>query len=301
MKSIVASWTAVVGIAFVGCGGPDEGITYNEEGDHEIAESESAAITRNGITRNGITRNGITRNGITRNGLNTSPNDDVTSRGLDGRRFHVTDPESTVLFLEYVASCALSPAQTVDVIVNNTSHQFQGQMSLATEWATQSCNGTCQRWVTSCLLARTNAYGTEVPISVRSSRTPATLAEKLEYSQQEGAFFGNLFSDQVEMYACAGTMFDNLVLGSLLSKLQYRICADAPSSECPMVVTGPCRDFLLPPWALSIERTCGSSSDDAYSDCRNRLGTPLFPLGATNYREVMTTYLSPLTNVWWLL
>jgi hypothetical protein len=71
-----------------------------------------------------------------------------------------------------------------------------------TWWGSGKCDESCQRWVSACVLARTNAYGVHVPISIRAPSTApqavkdaleVTPAERLDFSLLEGAFYGNIF------------------------------------------------------------------------------------------------------------
>jgi hypothetical protein len=80
-----------------------------------------------------------------------------------------------------------------------------------TSWAESgTCDESCQRWVSACILARTNAYGVHVLISMRApANTPpgrqaqfdriraalqTTAVEVSEFNRREGAYYGNLFA-----------------------------------------------------------------------------------------------------------
>ena len=90
------------------------------------------------------------------------------------------------------------------------------------EWGEDngSCNDSCKRWVSACLLARTNAYGAHVEISIRAPRSrfqalgDIDALERTKYLQtvedadptkdentlfplREGAYFGNIFNSLV--------------------------------------------------------------------------------------------------------
>ncbi len=75
-----------------------------------------------------------------------------------------------------------------------------------------TCDETCQRWVSACLLARTNAYGAHVEISMRApadapqaiknalavsdverNGSDAGDASAAPFSLREGAYYGNIF------------------------------------------------------------------------------------------------------------
>jgi hypothetical protein len=80
-----------------------------------------------------------------------------------------------------------------------------------TSWsASGTCDESCQRWVSACILARTNAYGVHVLVSMRApANTPpgrqaqfdnirkaleTTADERSEFGTREGAYYGNLFA-----------------------------------------------------------------------------------------------------------
>jgi hypothetical protein len=65
-----------------------------------------------------------------------------------------------------------------------------------------SCDESCQRWISACVLARTNAYGEHVFISMRApADAPADIQKALQlgpgeantYTVREGAYYGNIF------------------------------------------------------------------------------------------------------------
>jgi hypothetical protein len=80
----------------------------------------------------------------------------------------------------------------------------------STWWQSGTCDESCQRWVSSCVLARTNAYGVHVKISMRAPTvTPpgheqqyaeiraalATTPEEVaDFTFREGAYYGNIFA-----------------------------------------------------------------------------------------------------------
>src|SRR5262249_41520160 len=130
-------------------------------------------ITTNGITTNGITTNGITTNGITTNGITT--NSLVMSALLE---------ESNRTILQYIASCALPSSQRFYLDVGPTRYWFEGAIGLAPDWGleTGSCGDTCQAWVSACLIARINAVGHSVPLSLRGDGVATTEDELTTYT-----------------------------------------------------------------------------------------------------------------------
>lgn len=89
------------------------------------------------------------------------------------------DPNSLDV-LEYVVRCALAPSDAPVVAMGVT---MRGEAGLCRAWASGSIEGntTCQRQVSACLLALSNAVGAHVPVSIRSA-TIAPSAEVRPYS-----------------------------------------------------------------------------------------------------------------------
>jgi hypothetical protein len=104
-------------------------------------------------------------------------------------------------FLKYVYSCAMPPGSSLTLTLHHTDADggviitadggasteqvvLEGKHGLAPEWGADDhavCNDDCKRWVSACLLARTNAYGQHVNISLRAPRSiwnPLIPAEK---------------------------------------------------------------------------------------------------------------------------
>ncbi|MBJ6764603.1 hypothetical protein JGU66_27865 [Myxococcaceae bacterium JPH2] len=70
--------------------------------------------------------------------------------------------------MKYLASCALPPGQEVKWVDHaGTSYSFPGEANLCPEWVKDKPSSTCLGLVTSCLLARNNAYDLVVSLSLR--------------------------------------------------------------------------------------------------------------------------------------
>jgi hypothetical protein len=183
-------------------------------------------LTMNGLTMNGLTMNGLTMNGLTMNGLTMNG---LTMNGLAAA---MADPQAQ-LFLKYLVSCALGPQQSLTVTAGGTTHTFPGQLGLAPQWGSDhgSCDGSCQRWVSACLLARIDAAGIDREISVRGPNPMLfpTAQEISQYTQREATYFGNLFVSGQPRFLC-------LAPGQ---KQDQRVCGDS-LADCPMTVVGSC-------------------------------------------------------------
>jgi hypothetical protein len=187
-------------------------------------------LTANGLTANGLTANGLTANGLTANGLTANG---LTANGLTANGVTTLSDPLTLKFLKYVVSCALGPQQSLSFTAAGQTHTFPGQLGLAPQWggAHGSCDGSCQRWVSACVLARVDAAGVDREISVRGPTLALlpTWSELFQYTQREATYFGNLFIAGQPRYVCL----------SPGQTEDQRACGDS-LSDCPMTVLGSC-------------------------------------------------------------
>ena len=110
--------------------------------------------------------------------------------------------------LAYAASCALGPTQSVAYTAGGVSFIASGSIGLATDWTTTGLSAIEAGWVSACIFARVNLTATPVSISAQGA-TPAlaiTAAEHATYGIEEGAFWGNAFTDlgETAAYSCDG-------------------------------------------------------------------------------------------------
>jgi hypothetical protein len=197
-----------------------------------------AAVVDNGLVMNGLVMNGLVMNGLVMNGLvmnglvmNGLVMNGLVMNGLTDAS--LTDPQ-TQQFLKYLVSCALGPQQSLTwKTAGGTTYTFPGQLGLAPQWAGDrgSCDGSCQRWVSACLLARVDAAGVDREISMRGLNLglAPTWSELLGYTQREASYFGNLFIAGQPRYLC-------LPQGQTEDE---RVCGDS-LADCPMTVLPSC-------------------------------------------------------------
>ncbi len=150
--------------------------------------------------------------------------------------------ELKAMLLKYVARCALDPSQHLDAGPTAPATQFPGSLGLAPEWLSGTCTGDCQERVSSCLISLVNRTGKHVDLSMTSA-APSMLARlapnanDLDYPHQEGAFFGNVWTDQT--FTCQGT-------GVRMAPQSKRFCAAQPATcsagGAAIVDVGPCAD-----------------------------------------------------------
>lgn len=195
--------------------------------------------------------------------------------------------------LEYTALCALDAGTSLTV----GGETYPGLYGLAPEWMDESCDGSCQRWVTACLLAHTNVGGFSVEISMRGAHPGMAWSPEIEetFDIQEAGFYGNLFVHDEStggpgLYACMGRgliSFDEVQSSPDdeydSSYLVERVCSTG--AACGLMSTGPCYfpDFEE---ASTCENDAGVRG--FYSDCHVDLNTQTGPM----YPEVITTYLA---------
>ncbi|MEE9382024.1 MAG: hypothetical protein V3V08_01235, partial [Nannocystaceae bacterium] len=154
-------------------------------------------------------------------------------------------------------------------------YTFHGKVGLAPEWKHGLCDEDCQEWVSACLLARTNETGATVSIDMRAGH-PAigTAAGNATFTEQEAAFFGNLFANPPVAFSCMGSEWEN----ALYLK---RSCANT-AGGCSIGTA----DYL------NCFYQCAPSAEGVFVDCPDTMYTHL---GPANHYPAITTYLP----VWW--
>lgn len=191
--------------------------------------------------------------------------------------------------LEYVARCAL-PA---DAELEIDGRVFAGQIGLAPEWESSSCDRSCQGWVTACLLAHVNLNGARIPISLRGDHPALEPSEGAlaSFTLGEAAFYGNVFArDDGErdpvMLGCMAPGgisidFDPFQWSTEDSDyLQSRVCG---TGACNFGFAGWC--YFPPP--INLYSACqGDEPLAGYRMCND--GDP----DHERYAEVITTYLA---------
>ena len=111
---------------------------------------DTTTVTAAVVVENALTANALTANALTANGL----------RDPLGREF-----------LKYVVSCALDEDDELSFRVDGVRYTFPGSLGLAPEWGTKNgfCDGSCQRWVSACVLSRVDAAWVKRDISIRGA------------------------------------------------------------------------------------------------------------------------------------
>jgi hypothetical protein len=159
---------------------------------------------------------------------------------LRGEVTTVADPEAlddpfVRTVFEYTVSCALGPDQSVEVERHGETLVFEGALGLAPEWGDPdgSCDGACRGWVSACLIARTNAKGIAMPISLRGDHPSLapTDDEVDAYTIHEAVYYGDLFADSPRLFACLPDGHTEIP----------RVCGSDHES-CGVTIVGACSD-----------------------------------------------------------
>src|SRR5262249_312947 len=85
-----------------------------------------------------------------------------------------TEQVATFSLLKYVISCALKDTRTLTSKANDV---WKGELGLCDDWFNDPPGQECQELVSACVLARVNALGKRVIISVRGEPTGLFLTQ----------------------------------------------------------------------------------------------------------------------------
>jgi hypothetical protein len=191
-------------------------------------------IATNKIATNKIATNKIATNKIATNGLLSATLPEVALTSAEVTRVVPTDAlqdEFVQSVLEYTVACALAPGQALELDIAGEHRVYEGAIGLAPQWASESCDETCQGWVSACLIARTNAHGESVPISLLGEHPGLvpTPEESDTFDEEEATYFGQLFGETKELFACVPEGAD----------APERTCGEFGAS-CAIAVLGEC-------------------------------------------------------------
>ncbi len=252
-----------------------------------------AAATENGLSINGLRLRGRSLHKIGSGGLGQKE----STNGLDPNILDQLEPGSTAVvfasdselstteegrsLLKYVATCALPADQELVVEHEGNAWLYPGLLNLAPQWVEGSCDTSCQRWMSACLLAHVNATGSHVPISLRANHPELAPndEEKEKFDFVEGAFFGQLFIEEPELYSCIGQNWAGRLFAE--DDSDTRECT---RSLCGIDLIGYCE------FAAADQAMCNEHGP--YGDCITKRGR----LDSPRYQEVITVHLQHLGN-----
>jgi hypothetical protein len=164
--SLTISFTAA--LMAVRCGGPGDDTERRVE--PFIAANFIAA---NAITTNAITSNAVASGAIAGNALaGDFPSDGslgvVTQPDV---RTGLEDPDAQML-MNGLVGCSLRPDQRLQWTsrFSTETRTWRGDVGLCPQWLASAPSPQCLERVSACLLARNNAFGISVPLSIRGNR-----------------------------------------------------------------------------------------------------------------------------------
>ena len=223
--------TVLLLLAAAACGPVDEAAERQEP-----ARQEQGLESSNGETLNGLAFNGLAFNGLAFNGLNFN--------GLNSPEFSAWFNQNDTLaatVMHYVVACAVRTGETRTYTDSKgRTYLWQGWLGLTPDWASgQLASVTEQQLVSACLAAHVNKFGRSVAISVQGRSAlgepiATTQAELQEFSQREGCFFGNLFTNE-------GIFVGNDDSPLESNESSVRACALGEAGACnPIIQAGSC-------------------------------------------------------------
>ncbi|HEY5925859.1 MAG TPA: hypothetical protein VIV11_29430, partial [Kofleriaceae bacterium] len=285
-------------VAGVGCGISDDLSTSSTSNALTGSTGLETGIEENGLATNELVFNGVWDNGVWDNGV---WDNNLTARALLRPDSDTYNPH-TGKVLQYIYECAMPATRSTRLDLGDGYELvLTGKIGLAPQWFDGACDQSCQRWVSACVLARTNAYGVKVPISMRvSDSAPQHIKDALALAQgdaetpgeaelfpvREGTYYGNLFQrtgplpdtsgptiNTPTFYACAGP-------GSNIPEITKRFCS-SQGNNGPIKVTGTC------------DAVCGGVAVEgaAVASC------PPVVASEEPFTEVITVYVKDLIAV----
>ncbi|HTE49325.1 MAG TPA: hypothetical protein VK698_00520 [Kofleriaceae bacterium] len=216
---------------------------------------------------------------------------------LDGATTALVDSEPGRALLSYVVRCALGSGATATFPRPGApALVYTGLLGFAPAWKQGSLNLTGRRLMTGCLMAHVNAFETQVPISIRNAVVgDAGLVEKLLYSAQELAVYGNYFAPAAEreVYVCFGQAVaqslgnDGALSSALPSYLDLRVCST--SQQCGFNRVGACYHWPSTPQVTTW--ACERQSGSLFESCHE---APIQQQVTPAWEETVSVYLQPV-------
>jgi hypothetical protein len=269
------------------------------------SDQTRAAVSRNRLASNRLASNRLASNRLASNRLASNA---LSSTRLDANLATaeiLSTPDGRDVY-SYIISCALPEGTTIQANVpgaentappdtnytcSNEVCSFSGALGLADYWVKRRLDPQGQRWITACLLARVNANNIAEAISLRglAPQLSASGDELVLYGAQEGAFYGNLFTDgdDIDWNACRGA-------DAQVAWNQARDCTQPDPlhpglTMCGFKDGGECTDYTP---EFPSPYACRTSDEGIFGDCHTAAGDGRWP-GLRPYREVITTYVAP--------
>ena len=110
--------------------------------------------------------------------------------------------------VSYLVRCALPAGRTITKADQyGKMYSFAGQIGVAPEWENGICLGSCERWVSACMLALVNTTGDHYPLWLVAQNPAIGWGLDSSFPFQEGSFFGDIFTSPPYAYYCGGRDF----------------------------------------------------------------------------------------------
>jgi hypothetical protein len=212
--------------ALIGCQPQSSEGATDDTGESELVATNGLSMVNglsltNGLSGNGLSGNGLSGNGLKGQALQVNP---LNSTGLTSSTYLMNSAAGRST-LSYLVRCALPAGHSITKTDSlGASYTFAGGIGLTPQWETGICDGDCQRWISACLLAHVNTAGIHVPIWIVGQNTNLGWGQSTSYPNQEGTFFGNIFTTNeaghTDAYYCEGPGFEKTVVDGRLGSNQ---------------------------------------------------------------------------------
>jgi hypothetical protein len=293
MQAMTSCLLASALLLAVGC---TEDLPSESGLDQEITASNGIAANRIAVNRIAVNRIAVNRIAVNRIAVNriavnaigeAQVTDDTLVLDPDAVADLVSTPDGEII-LEYLISCAFPETVSIEGPGFAGPRTYEGNLGLAPFWATRQLTDSEKGWISACMLARVNLNEIPIMISLRGPHPGlyASPEEVAEYSLEEGAFYGDIFTgeDPIVAIACGGRQEGSS------TDIAERHCTEAGDrpgeTACGFVATGAC--------ALACEARNGTNADNPfYERCHDRSTTNPKSgwAGSERYDQVITVFL----------
>lgn len=153
------------------------------------------------------------------------------------------------LVLSFLVACALpSEATFIAHDGNGLEFDFFGESGLAKHWIERQLRPEEERAVSACIFAHITTEDLVTPLSIRGVNLATSSDERSTWTEQEGAFWGDMFTPRLQWSACRGT-----------AALQDRQCTEQDPTKhkqtlCGMSYAGLCSNVCN--GARGVYRSC---------------------------------------------
>ena len=232
-------------------------------------ESTSAIVVENKLAANKLAANKLAANKLAANKLaaNKLAANKLELNNVGANELLATEEGREVL--SFIVSCAIKEGNTLVATYGGETYEFFGEVGLANKWLDHPVDDVGAGWVSACLFARVNASNVPIPISLRGPTNKLTAGpeEKAGWTLQEGAFYGNFFTEEgedIDWNACTGSDQAAGETGGLVE----RDCAEPDGNtgltKCGFKYAGACGDF-------AEERACKRFNEQGtfYKQCQD--------------------------------